>query len=806
MPPKLTTPGQILNDDFMVPRELSQNALARAIEVPPRRINEIVLGKRKITADTDLRLCRYFGLEAGFWLKLQIETDLDARRELLRGGLAKLSTASGPGAPRPGIYARLAARRGDSVDLQACVQDVLDNLEQQPTSQSRPGMLLGRIQSGKTRAFIGVIAKGLDRRFDIAVVLTKGTKTLAAQTVARLNADFADEIDADELLVFDIMKPPGRLIRGDLKKKLIIVVKKQHDNLEKLIRLFTIEYPGLAQSNVLLVDDEADLASIRFVRRSDDDTVEQGAIARKLEAFRGAVKSLAFLQVTATPYSLYLQPEDYNDEDGEPIFRPMKPAFTVVLPLHKGYVGGDTYFGLKDDSSLESRLFVPVPAEEQNVLRAPDERRIRRSNVLTTKNAEGLRRAVVTFVAAVCIRQWQQRDSSERPTKYAMVVHNDTQRAAHEWQGRIVQWINQAVTEAADGEDADLRCLFDDAYEDLRHSIEAHGGPMPDPDSAFENFVESFQGEEVAVEIVNSDADVMALLDDKAELRLRTAFNIFIGGNILDRGITIPNLIAFYYGRNPQTTQADTVLQHSRMYGNRPRADVAVTRLYTSPVVYDRMYRINSFDSALREAFEEEGQDHGVVFIRADETGKIKPCAPDKLLLSDVVSVRAGKMYLPSRFETVSTRKLAQINRDLEELLPDRAARETETTISLDRALRVLDVLEQGLEVPLSAFDWTAMRSLMMFYAGRAHSQVKLYVERGRRLNREASGDKSGRSVVGAALRARLETAPRQEPALVLLEQQGLIEQGWSGAPFWWPVLAAPLDVLPCVFASRAAA
>jgi len=57
--------------------ELSQNALARAVRVPPRRINEIVLGKRDITADTDLRLARYFGVSEGFFLGLQMDYDLD---------------------------------------------------------------------------------------------------------------------------------------------------------------------------------------------------------------------------------------------------------------------------------------------------------------------------------------------------------------------------------------------------------------------------------------------------------------------------------------------------------------------------------------------------------------------------------------------------------------------------------------------------------------------------------------------------------------------------------------------------------
>jgi len=55
---------------------LSQTALAKAIDVPPRRINEIVLGKRSVTADTDLRLCRYWGLSEGYWLGLQIDHDL----------------------------------------------------------------------------------------------------------------------------------------------------------------------------------------------------------------------------------------------------------------------------------------------------------------------------------------------------------------------------------------------------------------------------------------------------------------------------------------------------------------------------------------------------------------------------------------------------------------------------------------------------------------------------------------------------------------------------------------------------------
>ena len=73
-------PGEILLEEFLVPMKLSQNALARAIHVPPRRINEIVHAKRAISADTDLRLARTFGVSEGFFLGLQADYDLMERR------------------------------------------------------------------------------------------------------------------------------------------------------------------------------------------------------------------------------------------------------------------------------------------------------------------------------------------------------------------------------------------------------------------------------------------------------------------------------------------------------------------------------------------------------------------------------------------------------------------------------------------------------------------------------------------------------------------------------------------------------
>ena len=82
-------PGEILLEEFLKPMELSQYRLAQDISVPPRRINEIVHRKRSITADTALRLSRYFGTSERFWLNLQNRYDLEVEKARLKGRLEK---------------------------------------------------------------------------------------------------------------------------------------------------------------------------------------------------------------------------------------------------------------------------------------------------------------------------------------------------------------------------------------------------------------------------------------------------------------------------------------------------------------------------------------------------------------------------------------------------------------------------------------------------------------------------------------------------------------------------------------------
>lgn len=104
------TPGELLQEEFLKPMGLSQYRLAKEIDVPAQRISEIVAGKRAVTADTDLRLCRFLGLSSGYWLRAQAAHDTEVAERQLRPVLRKIKPWV-PNAPQQSSAADAAARR-----------------------------------------------------------------------------------------------------------------------------------------------------------------------------------------------------------------------------------------------------------------------------------------------------------------------------------------------------------------------------------------------------------------------------------------------------------------------------------------------------------------------------------------------------------------------------------------------------------------------------------------------------------------------------------------------------------------------
>jgi len=705
------------------------------------------------------------------------------------------------------FYEQLAAKRGDPPELRAKVIEVLDKLQTQTTSTKRPGILLGRVQSGKTRAFLGVVAGAFDRGYDVAVILTKGTKSLAEQTLSRVKEDFREFMATDQVEVFDILAVP-ELTPYELTHKLIFVVKKEDDNLRRLLNLFQEQYPQLRDKSVLIIDDEADLASVSF--RKMEGLSQAGIISQKIDQLRNLVTNAAFLQVTATPYALYLQPDDEMVVNGNSLFKPKRPAFTVLLPSHAEYVGGDEYFEKSNEPDSPGFYFHrEVPLPEREALKKEDRRRLQIANVLTEKNAAVLTNAIVTFLVGGAIRRLQQRAAGQRAAKYSFLFHTEQHRRSHEWQETVATAIRDALVAQARADSPLFNELVRAAYVDLRRSIELEGRTLPSLEDVTKAVVESLETGQLMITKVNSDNDVKKLLAENGQLKLRTPFNMFIGGQILDRGITISNLIGFYYGRSPNRFQQDTVLQHSRMYGTRPAADLVVTRFYAPQHVYQVMRRIHEFDAALREAVESGVNDGGVHFIQKDPSKNLIPCSPNKLLFSDVVSIRPGRRLVLSGFQTVYKSYGAKNLEALDARIANLVGSERELVlIDLAEAVELLKLAFANLEFDDSTDDDRQAHIAALEHLSRTSSnprfkgKVWLLAAKDRNVSRYREEGRFSNAPDTKQQKDLARTKADDVPVLMLLRQNGKEAEGWRGLPFWWPVIVTPRSAVTAIFAT----
>jgi hypothetical protein len=685
---------------------------------------------------------------------------------------------------------------------QEASRDTVERLLQNTTANDHPGMLLGQVQSGKTRAFMGAIALAFDNSFDVAVIFTKGTRALTRQTLARVRRDLRPAIEREMVAAHDVKVLPDNLTDWDLEQKLVIVCKKEDDNLRRLTTALTVTYPALAAKRLLIIDDEADFASVGYRRRQG--TVQANVIPTQIEGLRRALANAAFLQVTATPYSLYLQPEVIQ-LPAQPVFSPVRPAFTVTVPVHAGYVGGSYYFeASRVEGSVPSFLHVPFDPAELGTMGHPGSIDLANTNLLTIPDLAAIRAALVTFVVGAGIRRWQQEQDGQPPEHYSFIVHTHTKRAVHNWQAEIVQALVEQLQAGVETQPGAVRDLIQRAFEDLQRSVQAADLGGPTVNEVVTTLMHSLRA--IMVTTVNSERDIDQLLDDNGELSRRNPFNIFIGGQILDRGVTIERLIGFYYGRNPKRAQQDTVLQHSRMYGNRPPADLAVTRFYTTPHIYDVMRRIHEYDSALRAAIEASGPDHSVVFLRTDPGGRLIPCSPNKILMSDVVALHGGSSLLPVGFAT--TNEAPRVVPLIDQLLEPHPV-STPFALPLAESLRLIDLIAQSVHFdPGYEFDFDDVKAAIQHLDHEnpditARGSVHVVIQRDRNASKRRPNGRLQNYPLGQRDEDLLDRGAGSRPRLLLLREQGRREQGWSDAPFWWPVLFAPPNARPVIFAKR---
>ena len=731
-----------------------------------------------------------------------------------------------------------------------CVENTVKQLLEEGEHADEPGLLLGKIQCGKTDTFEDIIGLSFDKGVDIAIVITKGTKALVNQTIMRMKKDYkwfkaSDSLDQRATInIYDIMD----IGRAGLKQakvesgKTVIVCKKQAQNLARLIELFETKSPFLKKKKVIIVDDEADFASrnyqnVKLEAKKDEDgnplaqttEVTMAKISQQIDDFRKVPEYCRYLQVTATPYCLYLQPQGELNLNGN-IVKPFKPRFTSLVPTHSAYVGGQQYFvESANPDSMFSHLYHQLDQKCVDVLGHEDKRYL--NSAVSSGNIYGLTYTLVAYFMATAVRRIQMK-AEGKDYKTSAILHVEIDKKNHDWQKRVVERLIDSIKSAIVDEDhSDQRIwvAMERVYQDFLASNEKGRNEglisvtVPSQEDVLDEIRDIFSPKKhnYHVQMVNSDEEVDKLLDEESgELSLDCAANIFIGGNILDRGVTIKNMLCFFYGRDPKNFQQDTVLQHARMYGARSMEDMAVMRLHTTPLIYKILVRMNELDEQLRQWFI-EGKDKlepNAVFVGYDKN--IKPCSSTKIKVSNALMLKPQKRILPVGFWTGGKTATKKAMEQIEKLITTSTNYnkqdadglfeiEKETVIEIIKLIETTYVYDDKFYNKDRKNDIKELLCALEYCTDKSNGKIWALHRTNRNMNRLRENG----GYIDAPDDGRTDLKPAREkavdaPVIMFIQQNGEVCKdengeniGWNGAPFYWPVLVTQEKITPVMFA-----
>ena len=734
-----------------------------------------------------------------------------------------------------------------TLEKEKVVREMTDQLMMEGENATQPCLLLGKVQCGKTDTFLSIMGLCFDRGIDVAVVMTKGTNTLTKQTIERLNKDFRffkdDGTYGQKVVIYiydilDLYKRGGLsdYQLNDPANKFIIVCKKENTNLKDLIELFE-NSEVLRRKKVLICDDEADFASRAYYQSKGELSLLR--IAEHIEKFVALPAFCRYMQITATPYSLYLQPDGTVQlRDGQEA-SPWLPRYTGLVPIHDKYIGGKQYYvdsqegeiddeGILHPANMYGCLYQPVDQICIDILSARNEFYL--ESRAHSENLDSLNFAVVSYLFAAAVRSIQKKKKSNKKYYSSCLIHCEINKHKHAWQEEliteIIEDIKQAFLHKANS-DLHILDLESDAYESLKLSNEL-GNRQGLIHEKFPTFAEVeaevkriLEYNDYTINVVNSEepGKVATMLNEKGQLRLEQALNFFIGGSILDRGITIDNMLCFFYGRDPKKFQMDTVLQHARMYGARDKEDMACTRFFTTPDIYDVLKTMNVFDDYLYQYLKAhrdtvQTDDFTSMVIGYDK--RISPSAQNKYTPANTKVLKPYQRTYPVGFQTIEPTENNKLTKKIEEVLQHavegkKANEDGFYLVHYNDIVEILSLIRESYtyatEYNNVGLEWDIndMVTPLEHLTYDTDGMVLVAVRGDRNLSRERENifDKRGRFIdapeAGGEIKIDIKNAI-DRPVLVLLKQNGSKDLGWRGTAFYWPVLTTPQNMNAGIF------
>ncbi len=412
-------------------------------------------------------------------------------------------------------------------------------------ANTRAGLILGYVQSGKTSSFTTLTALARDNGFQLVIIIAGISRLLQRQTTTRLVLDLGlDQMDAFRRWSLlenpSVSSGPGATLRNLLAQHAdpgadhfdlgvpLVVVMKQHVQLGKLIALLD-DIPDLDRINALVIDDEAHMHSPNVAAEG-----EESATYGKLKRLRGCLPLHTLLQYTATPQAPLLA--HIADE--------LSPDFICLLDAGYGYTGGEYFFVDHHEAFVEL-----IPDDELYALDADEFR--------DQGPPASLRRAFVTYLLA-CAASRERRELE--PTHNSMLVHPHSRTDVHRVWMDSIESMRQDISRLLDAPEADedrrefVNAELGSAWEELRDSDEL----LPELSVLVPHVKTVLQ--RLQIQSVNSQGSANVPWPN-------APYWILVGGNLLGVGFTVEGLRVTHMMRGGGVRLADTIQQRARFFG-----------------------------------------------------------------------------------------------------------------------------------------------------------------------------------------------------------------------------------------------
>ena len=448
-----------------------------------------------------------------------------------------------------------------AINLRNSACDILNHLNPHDavSNLQTTHLVVGYVQSGKTMSFTSLIELALDCKYKVIIVFAGITNNLLDQTEDRLSEDLICDKKSNSKF-FKIHKNPDKNDTKELVRHIkldnsivVITVLKHFDRINRLTDIFSKKEikDALKNETVIIVDDEADQASLNNMARINSSTGNDdfSSTYESILNLRNVLPGNSYVQYTATPQANIL----INALD---VLSPK--SHTLLIP-GEGYCGGKLFFGKGEEGKrFGTRLIKVIPQEE--VFNS-------RVNPLAKIPKSLMQALMLHTLSVILVTQWYESDT-DPVGQLSMMIHTDVQRL---WNSTFYKWVQECLSEWSEILENEIETpkkytLLKDFESQFSEAVALYPEDNRPQFDEIKNFILPVLNDTKVYLITGDTNDVKNIKWDSY------SSNILVGAQMLNRGFTVKNLATTYMPRYTlTTTNADTIEQRCRFFGYKEK-------------------------------------------------------------------------------------------------------------------------------------------------------------------------------------------------------------------------------------------